>query len=181
MARGWVGLHIIVNVFSPQPGTAMASSLTGGEMASVLQVLKVLLLGLVDKDKLKCWKQHIDIIAFLKRPRFSELDLAQLTKMVNRWKSDFYQIYQGQANESGASSGAKPSFEHPNLKTISHWAEQIHFLGPPWLQLTGLWECKHQDCKLTMRNLNMRHLDKSILIVVCSLFFFLFFYSSFCY
>jgi hypothetical protein len=62
------------NCFS-QPGMALASSLTGSEMASVLQVLEISLLGLIE-DELKCWKQHIDIIDVLKWPGFSEVDLA---------------------------------------------------------------------------------------------------------
>ncbi|ELR14169.1 uncharacterized protein ACA1_131620 [Acanthamoeba castellanii str. Neff] len=142
-------IYMNPNCFS-QPGMALALSLIGGKMASV-QVLKILLLGLIDKDKLKCWKQHIDIIDFLKQPGFSKVDLRQLTKMVNRWKKDFYSIYRGQVvQESGSRlSGVQPSFELPNLKMIN-WAEQIWFLRPPWLQSTGLWECKHQDCKMTM-------------------------------
>jgi len=102
--------------------------LTGGEMASVLQVLEISLLSLINADKLLCWKQHINIINFLKWPGFSKADCVQLTKMVNKWKRHFYMIYRG---ERGSSSGVQPSFELPNLKTISHWAKQIHFLGPP--------------------------------------------------
>ena len=63
------------------------------------------------------------------------------------------------------------SFELPNFKVISHWAEQIRYLGPPWLQLTRLWEQKHQECKLVMCKMNMKHLDKSVLIHVCTIRF----------
>jgi hypothetical protein len=100
--------------------------------------------------------------------------------MVSKWKDQLYTIYQNQVcNEMQAgmatptsqwamkTSGVLQSMEFPNLKVISHCAEQIAFLRPPWLLSMALWERKHQDCKQMIKKTNMWHLDKSVLINMC--------------
>jgi hypothetical protein len=159
-------------------------------MVSVLQVLEICLLGLVGEEELECWRLHIDIINFLERQSFTREERQHLTDMVTRWKEQMYQIYrvlirQAQQEDSrhrkrrkattsrkrgapaGRTSEDEPlSLEMPNFEVISHWEQQIEFLGPPWLQSTALWERKHQECKMMMRKTNMRHLDKAVLINV---------------
>ena len=115
----------------------------------------------------------------------------QLSDMVTWWKEQMYRIYRvliRQAEQADSwhrkrrkqatatrkrgapadrTSEDEPlSLELPNFKVISHWEQQIEFLGPPWLQSTALWERKHQECKTMMRKTNMRHLDKAVLINV---------------
>ncbi len=154
-------------------------------MESLVQIIEVCLLGLVkDKRELKCWEQHIDIIELLGQESFDEEDLNRLTKMILKWKQLMVELYgevtmrtslnfseMGRSHkrntEDEVRMGKKLSFEFPNFEVCEHWAELIHFLGPPWFQTTKLWEQRHQAARQITQRTNQRNITADVLIKVC--------------
>jgi hypothetical protein len=70
------------------------TSLTGGEMESLLQVLKVCLRGLLQQDELKCWTTHINIMRLLRdSEEWTDEVLQRLTDDTLAWKAQMFNLY----------------------------------------------------------------------------------------
>ena len=173
------------------------AGLTGGEMDSFLQVTKLLFRELVSNpQEHKCWHIHINIIHLLQQDSFSANNLNKLEKLTKRWKHLMVKLYGGVAKQQHTTSLKKKwskkhswtakmaasdttasrekplSFSFPNFKVTQHWPELIHFLSPPWVQDTCLWEQQHLMAKMTMCHTNQINTERVILIKVCVPFLF---------
>jgi hypothetical protein len=172
-------------------GKVVVVGLTGGKMDSFLQVTKLLFREWVSNlQECKCWCVHVDIVCLLQQDSFSTNDLEKLEKLTKRWKHLMVKIYSSIAEQQHVTSskkmqlkkclwmvktaasnmmmsGEKPlSFSFPNFKVAQHWPELIHFLSPPWVQDTCLWEQWHLVAKMTMCHTNQINTKCTILIKV---------------
>lgn len=149
-----------VNVHTLQSKIVVAPGMTGGEMESFLQVAEILLMGLVNDEKeMETWYQHVNIVRFLHRESFTEEDTEILKEMIITWKHHMCEVY--------GPLGYNLCF--PNFEVCEHWWSQIHYLGPPWLQNTKLWEHCHLEAKKTCKRTNQRNTENAVLRKVLSL------------
>ncbi|ELR12033.1 uncharacterized protein ACA1_353350 [Acanthamoeba castellanii str. Neff] len=174
-------------------GKVVVAGLTGGEMDSFLQVAELLFKEQVsDPQERKCWQIHVNIIRLLQQESFNTNNLKKLEKLTKRWKHLMVKFYGGVAKRQRATSskktrskkrskkrsrtaktaasdtttsGEKPlSFKFPNFEVAQHWPELIHFLRPPWVQDTHLWEQQHLAAKMTAHRTNQINTERAILV-----------------
>ncbi|ELR11843.1 uncharacterized protein ACA1_363430 [Acanthamoeba castellanii str. Neff] len=161
--------------FPPFPGKQR------GEMDSFLQITELLFKEWVSNpQECKCWRLHINIVHLLQQETYNAINLNNLKMMTKRWKYLMVKIYSGIAkqrqatqskrSQTGAASNTTTSgkkllsFKFPNFKVTQHWSELIHFLGPPWVQDTRLWEQRHLTAKMTAHRTNQINTELTILV-----------------
>ncbi len=160
-------------------------------MDSFLQVAELLFKERVsDPQERECWRIHVDIVHLLQQDSFNANDLDKLKKLTKRWKHLMVKFYSGIAERqhvmslnkmqlkkwswtakmvasNTTMSGEKLlSFKFLNFKVVQHWLELIHFLSPPWVQDTRLWEQWHLVVKMTAHRTNQINTELAILVKV---------------
>jgi hypothetical protein len=140
-----------------QRGTVTVAGFIGGEMDSFLQIAELLFASLIPDDELECWTLHINIVRQLEADAFIRTALNMLKDDISLFQASMVKLY-----GVGSEEGDPQSFAFPNFETASHWADQIHFLGPPWSQDTMLWERCHHPAKKTIERTNKRNCEKDV-------------------
>lgn len=150
--------------------------LVGDQMETILQIIEECLISLAHPDDLACWRAHVNLVELLRKPSFSESDLADLTMAIDDFKSRFHQVHADvcdviRTRKDGVATSVSKllNLQFPNFGVLEHWPDQIRFLGAPSFQSTKVWEHRHLDSKRCCHNTNQKEFERDVMIRVRSL------------
>jgi len=120
--------------------------LVGDQMETILQIIEECLIGLARPDDLACWRAHVELVELLRKPSFTESDLAELTSH-DDFKSRFHQVHTGvydviRTRKDGVATSISKllNLQFPNFGVLEHWPDQIRFL-PMVPHVSNLQKC----------------------------------------
>ena len=152
-------------------------------MESICQIIEVCMVGYATVEQLECLRNHMDQLIKLRQTSLSDDDLDEAEALGLLWKTQFIALFTGvyeKVAKLGTNNYSRSHFSlinsllgyvplslnFVNLETMEHWADQIRYLGAPWVQSTKLYEHCHHKCKKAARTTNGHNLERDVTLQV---------------